>query len=188
MALEDRGSLGDQGTEQPGDARGGEGQDEHHQHRLAQEGVLGERPRTAAFGWNGELNVLQVRRLLDIERFRRVDVDATSPDRLYADRGDLAADRNTGFLEACAKRLPCVNFVDAESGRIWLCIERGVPVWADAAGLAEALYDPQVRAGIAAVAPNAIADRLPAPPAPVLLHEQLGRERIHTLGHWGPVA
>ena len=148
--------------------------------------AYGERPRTAAFGWNGELNVLQVRRLLDIERFRRVDVDATSPDRLYADRADLAAERNTGFLEACAKRLPCVNFVDADSGRIWLRIERGVPVWADAAGLAEALYDPQVRAAIAAIAPAAIAGRLPVPPVAVLLQEQLGRERIHTLGRWGP--
>jgi hypothetical protein len=146
----------------------------------------GEQPRTAAFGWNGELNVLQVRRLLDIERFRRVDVDATGPDRLYADRADLAAERNTGFLEACAKRLPCVNFVDADSGRIWLRIERGVPVWADAAGLAEALYDPQVRAGIAAIAPAAVAGRLPSPQSTMVLQDQLGRERIHTLGQWGP--
>jgi hypothetical protein len=146
----------------------------------------GERPRTTAFGWNGELNVLQLRRLLDIERFRRVDVEATSPEHLYADRADLAAERNTSFLEACAKRLPCVNFADADSGGIWLRIERGVPVWADAAGLAQALYDPPVRAGIAAIAPAALGGKLPAPPAPVQLQERLGRERIHTLGQWGP--
>ena len=36
---------------------------------------LGERPRTVAFGWNDELNVLDVKCLLDVERFRRVDVE-----------------------------------------------------------------------------------------------------------------
>jgi hypothetical protein len=81
-----------------------------------------------------------------------------------------------------------VNFVDADSGRIWLRIERGMPVWADAAGMAEALYDPQVCAGIAAIAPAAVAGKLPAPLSPLLLQDQLGPERIHTLGQWGPGA
>ena len=39
----------------------------------------GERPRTVAFGSNRVLNVLDVKCMLDIERFRRVNVDATSP-------------------------------------------------------------------------------------------------------------
>ena len=42
---------------------------------------LGERPRTVAFGWNDELNVLDVKAMLDVERFRRVDVDARAPGR-----------------------------------------------------------------------------------------------------------
>ncbi len=38
---------------------------------------LGERPRTVAFGSNDSLHVLDVKRMLDVERFRRVNVDAT---------------------------------------------------------------------------------------------------------------
>ncbi len=42
---------------------------------------LGERPRTVAFGWNGEMNVLDVGGMLDVERYRRVDIDATGPEQ-----------------------------------------------------------------------------------------------------------
>jgi len=146
----------------------------------------GERPRTAAFGWNGVLNVLDVGAMLDIDRFRKVDVDATSPATLTPDVAMLAPACNTGFLESCARRLPQLNFVAPATGRIYLHINAGVPVWADAAVLVEHLTDPDVRAGIAAVAPAAIAGQLPAPPSPVLLQDLLGAERIHTLGRWGP--
>ncbi len=50
----------------------------------------GERPRTVAFGWNDELNVLDIKCLLDVERFQRIDVDAKAPESLYRDRASLA--------------------------------------------------------------------------------------------------
>jgi len=147
---------------------------------------LGERPRTAAFGWNGELNVLDVKAMLDIERFRKVNVDATQPEALYPDPEVLTPARNTVFLMACARRLRTLNFVDRDTGQIYLCIEAGVPRWADAPMLAQAMTDADVRAGIAAVAPMAVDGRLPAPPEPVVLQDLIGAERIHTLGRWGP--
>ena len=147
----------------------------------------GERPLTAAFGWNGELNVLDVKAMLDIERFRKINVDATGPAALYPDPAALAPARNTAFLAACARRLPQLNFVVPATGLIYLHLEAGIPVWADAAALAMALDDEDVRAGIAAVAPAAAAGTLPAPPAPIFLQDQLGPERMHTLGRWGPV-
>ncbi len=147
---------------------------------------LGELPRTAAFGWNGELNVLDVKAMLDIERYRKVDVDATEPDELFADPAAQAPARNTGFLVDCARRLPQLNFVAPATGLIYLHIEAGVPIWADAAALARALTDDDVRAGINAVAPAAMAGSLPGPPAPLLLQDHLGPDRVHTLGRWGP--
>ncbi len=149
---------------------------------------LGQRPRTAAFGWNGELHVLDVTAMLDIERFRKVNVDATQPEALYPDPEVLAPERNTAFLVACARRLRIVNFVDRDTGRIYLRIESGVPRWVDASMLALAMTGADVRAGIAAVAPAAIAGQLPAAPSLALLQEQLGAERIHTLGRWGPAS
>src|SRR6185295_2655470 len=43
---------------------------------------MGEVPRTVAFGWNDEINVLDVKCMLDVERFRHVNVDAQAPESL----------------------------------------------------------------------------------------------------------
>src|SRR5205085_5861741 len=65
---------------------------------------FGERPRTVAFGWNDTLNVLDVKSLLDIDRYRRVNIDATSPEALYRDPSQLAPEHNAAFLRECVKR------------------------------------------------------------------------------------
>jgi len=148
--------------------------------------LFGERPRTVAFGWNGELNVLDVKSLLDVQRFRRVDVRATGPHDLYEDPDLLAPENNTSFLLDCARRLPRLNFADQATGRIYLCIAAGVPLWADADALHAAMANPETRAGVLAVAPDVAKGRpIPRPPTTVYLAEHLGIERIHTLGRWG---
>ena len=50
----------------------------------------GQRPRTVAFGWNGEMNVLDVKCLLDVERYRKINVAAKSPADVYPDAGAMA--------------------------------------------------------------------------------------------------
>ena len=115
----------------------------------------GERPRSAAFGADGELNVLDVKCMLDIVRYAKIDVDAASPEEVYRDREAMRADRSTGFLAACARRLPALNFAARESGRVYLRIEAGRPVWAEPEALGAALEDPESRAGILAAAPQA---------------------------------
>jgi hypothetical protein len=146
--------------------------------------ALGEQPRTVAFGWNGEMQVLDVGGLLDVERYHRINVEAHAPAEVYPGARDMAPECNTRFLAACLNRLPVVNFADRKSGRIWLRCEDGRPVWADAEGLAQALKNPETRAGIATVMPEALQrGALPAAPAgrPALGAEQ----SIHTLGEWG---
>lgn len=115
----------------------------------------GERPKSAAFGRDGELNVLDVKCMLDVVRFARINVDATNPQEVYRDREAMRADRSTGFLAECARRLPALNFAARESGRVYLRIEAGRPAWAEPEALAAALADPETRAGILAVAPQA---------------------------------
>src|SRR2546423_5048946 len=58
----------------------------------------GQKPLTAAFGWNERLVVLDIEVLLDIERFRRVDIDAKSPQALFRDAAALSAAKNAQFL------------------------------------------------------------------------------------------
>ena len=46
--------------------------------------ALGERPRTVAFGWNDEMNVLDVKCMLDVERYRRVERRRGAPAELLS--------------------------------------------------------------------------------------------------------
>jgi hypothetical protein len=144
----------------------------------------GERPRTVAFGWNDALNVLDVRGLLDVERFRRVDVDAKGPESLYRDRSLLAAEKNTAFLVECVRRFREVNFADQASGRVYTRIESGHLAWVDPEPLAAAARDADTHAGLAAAAPGIFEHAWPAPEAPVFVTELVGAECIHTLGRW----
>jgi len=141
-----------------------------------------ERPRTVAFGWNETLNVLDVRGMIDIDRYRRVDIDATSPQTLYADPETLAPERNTSFLRDCVERFAEVNFADHSSGRIYARIVNGVAAWADPEPLREALRDDEARAGLVAVAPSLREQGVPAPDRPTYVDTA---EKIHTLGTWG---
>jgi len=145
--------------------------------------ALGERPRTVAFGWNGEMNVLDVKGMLDAERYRKINVNARNPDEVYPGPHDMAPQRNTQFLAQCVSRLPAVNFADRRSGRVYLRIEAGRLSWRDAAALATAIADPETQAGIAAVMPQAL-QAGSAPVSPRLLQDLIGRDRIHTLGNW----
>jgi hypothetical protein len=146
---------------------------------------FGTRPRTIAFGWNGELNVLDVGALLTMQGFRKVNVDARNPGELYDDRDALAPQNNTGFLVECARRLAIVNFADQTTGRIYLRMKDGSPLWADREALDAAMADPAARTGLLAVAPTIASGTIAAPEQPGYLAAHLGAERIHTLGRWG---
>ena len=73
---------------------------------------MGERPRTVAFGWNDVLYVVDEGGLIDIERFRRVNISARRPAELWGDMAQLAAERNTAFLDRCRAEFRDVRFVD----------------------------------------------------------------------------
>jgi hypothetical protein len=145
----------------------------------------GERPRTIAFGTNEVLNVLDVGRMLDIERFRRVDVDARAPELLFRDAKLLAAQHNTGLLRACVSRVREINFADQATGRIYLHIASGVADWADAPALERAASSQDVRAGLLAVTPNLFDRSIAATDVPRYLPAPTAPGAIPTLGQWG---
>ena len=146
----------------------------------------GERPRTVAFGSNQTLSVLDVKCMLDVERYRRVNVDATNPDELYRDAEALRPERNAGFLKQCLEHFPEVNFADRATGRIYLTIASGVPAWSDRAALEAAVADPETRAGLLAVAPSLLERSVPGGEEPRYLGERAGSAGLVTLGAWGP--
>jgi len=140
----------------------------------------GERPRTAAFGRGAELNVLDVKCLLDVERYRKIDVDASGPQAVYPGGGAMAPEANAAFLRECVRRLAAVNFADRDTGRVYARTEGGRLAWTDPDALARAVADPDTRAGLLAVAPDAIGGAAPRRTA-----ERLDPARFHTLGQWG---
>jgi hypothetical protein len=161
--------------------------------------ALGERPRTAVFGDNDTINILDVKRMLDIDRYGRVFVDAATPGELYRNPESLAAEHNAGFLRRCVQGFRFANFALQRSGRIYLRVESGVPVWIDPDALQMAIADPDTYAGLNAVAPSAVAGRVgPAAGARFLkpysggpggpADAPLGADVMPTLGTWGESA
>ena len=145
---------------------------------------LGERPRIVAFGDNDTFSVLDVKGALDIERYGRVDVDAAAPEFLYADRKLLAPQHNTRFLERCMDSFRRVNFADQATGRIYLRIEAGTPVWMDASLLESAIADPDTLCGLTAVAPDALRGEVPEAAVSQYVFDE-GGGTAPRLGQWG---
>jgi hypothetical protein len=145
---------------------------------------LGERPRTVAFGDNDTFNVLDVKGILNIERYGRINVDAASAEFLYADRRMLDPAHNMGFLRRCVESFREVNFADQASGRIYLRIESGTPESVDTNALESAVSDPDTLTGIGAVAPAALRGEVADSGAPRYLRGADGAQSA-TLGQWG---
>jgi hypothetical protein len=141
----------------------------------------GERPRTVAFGWDGEMNILDVKCLIDVDRYRKIDIEARAPEEVYPDAETMAPGNNTEFLRQCARAIPVLNFVDRETGLVYARIEQGSLRRADALAFARAMEDEETRAGLAALAPEAPIDPgiVPGPP------QTLTPAQAHTLGQWG---
>ncbi len=146
---------------------------------------FGERPLTAAFGDNATFNVLDVGNMLNIDRFARLNVNARSPSALFIDRNLLAPGINTAFLRRCRDEFRTLNFVEQPTGRIYLRIEAGAPVWKDAAPLQQALADPDTRAGVAAVAADDRIAQTAQASSPRYLSSSEGGLQAATLGRWG---
>ena len=110
----------------------------------------GEVPRTIAFGGNDAMTVLDPAALLDIERFRKINVYAEGPGQVYAGL-DPAPGRNVGFLRACIARLGQVLFAERGTGRVYAHFVKGKLVACDRAVLRRIGEDATLRATCEAI-------------------------------------
>ena len=141
----------------------------------------GQPPRTVAFGWNTEMTILDIKRMIDIDRFRKINIHAHKPEEVYRDR-NLAPECNVEFLKRCAHWIPIINFADYRTGELYARLQRGKWVWRDEQRFALALKDPDAKAGLLAVASGVFVQN-------VTMAENrqtnLASEKTHTLGTWG---
>ena len=140
----------------------------------------GELPRTIAFGFQGELNILETRGLLNIDRYRKIDINARAPDAVYPQGAAMAPEHNTDFLRQCARRIPSINFVDNRSARIYAHFQDGRLEWIDPELFAGASEDPETRAAFACLAPEALEGHCTSHRSAV----PLNADDLHTLGQW----
>jgi hypothetical protein len=140
----------------------------------------GQPPRTIAFGWNGDMVILDVRRMIDIDRFRKVDINARAPGDVLVGEA-TKAERNVAFLVQCARTLPAIRLAEPDTGRVYAKRAGGTWQITDEAALARAIGDPEVRAGLAAIGlgPEGLAG------LPCGAPETLRPQAAHTLGVWG---
>ena len=140
-------------------------------------------PRTVAFGWNGEMTILDIKSMLDIERFRKINIHAQKPEEVYADKS-LAPERNVDFLKRCARWVPVIHFADHETGQVYARLENGKWAWRDQQRFAAVLNDPDAKAGLRAIAPDVHNTN----GAPSAQRTNLSIDKAHTLGSWAEAA
>lgn len=114
---------------------------------------LGERPKTVAFGWNGEMTILDIKRLIDVDRYKRIDIHATSPDEVYPGPETMRPDNNTKFLKQCRKLIHTINVAAPNTDKVMARIEHGRLVWVDDAAIDAACTDLEIAAGLSILAP-----------------------------------
>jgi hypothetical protein len=140
----------------------------------------GSPPRTVAFGWNGEMTILDVKSMIDIERFRKINIQAQRASDVY-NNTSLSPQNNVDFLKRCARWISVINFADYETGRVYAQLKRGKWVWRDERQFDKALDNPDAKAGLLAIASNVYSPAVDAEQAKT----DVITEKMHTLGAWG---
>jgi hypothetical protein len=85
----------------------------------------GQRPRTVAFGLNGCMNILDLTCLLDIDRYRNINIDALTPEAIYASPSSRHVAKNPAFLKQCLRRFPGIVLAEQRSGQVYARIDNG---------------------------------------------------------------
>jgi hypothetical protein len=139
-------------------------------------------PRTAAFGWNAEMTILDIKSMIDIARFRRINIGAQTAADVYQNI-DLSPQSNLDFLKRCVRWIPTINFADYNTGQIYARLQRGNWIWRDQPNFERALEDPEANAALLAIARNVYDS-----PGAEQKRADVATEKIHTIGAWGETA
>jgi hypothetical protein len=141
----------------------------------------GHRPKTIAFGSNRIMNILDLNCLLDIDRYRKINVNARQRSEIYAHLADTDAQSRTEFVRDCVRRIPTVNFASQDTGQLFARVVGGKLKFWDARLCDRAIPDGRSRAAIKTIL------RPPAASLSDLAGESscLDPRQNITLGEWG---
>ncbi|MDJ0834545.1 MAG: hypothetical protein QNJ69_13560 [Gammaproteobacteria bacterium] len=114
----------------------------------------GSLPKLIARGTQGWMQLFEPTRFIDIERYQRIDIRATSPAQVAAAAEELAVADNLGFLRQCIQRIDSIEFVDAETDLPYLSIQSGKFEISDQQVFAQKLDDDSMQQIITELAPD----------------------------------
>ena len=104
----------------------------------------GMQPRTIAFGENGWLCIRDIEKLIDINRYQRLNVNARTPQEVYTDSGAFRSRRHLTFLSDCLQKLDAVECVDRETDQPILRIIDGKLDYLDADALQQSIIEKEI--------------------------------------------
>jgi hypothetical protein len=113
--------------------------------------AAGDVPRTVAFGDQTTLHLLDLRRMMDIDRFHKINVEAGTAAEVYPDARTFAAEANTQFLRQCLRDISRLVLAEQATGAVYGIIVDGKWIQKDSNGLARAAADPEVRVALDAL-------------------------------------
>jgi hypothetical protein len=140
----------------------------------------GEVPRTVAFGRNGEMAIVDLDRLLDIDRFKRINIAAATPTDVYVAPTSARPPDDLVFLRDCIRRIDSVVLAKHDTGEVYAEFRTGNLVDWRPRLLAEAVLSEPARQFIEAQAVAAgLGDKRDVP------GRRFAPVTHRTLGAWG---
>jgi hypothetical protein len=143
----------------------------------------GQTPRTVAFGINGEMIILDVGGMLDVERYRHININATCPSEVYLPPSHVRVD-DLAFLRRCVALLPVVKLANRQTGEIYARFEAGALTHLSRARLEAENAKPGAKGAIEALLSRPVTVR----PAAAEALPRLDPAAAHTIGAWGKQA
>ena len=104
------------------------------------------------------MQIYQLRSLIDIERFQRINVLATRPEDVAAPADQLQVANNLGFFKQCIKRFALIEFIHRQVDRSFLAIRSGSFEVYDADLLKLNLADDSLREMLVQLAPDLLVE------------------------------
>ena len=143
--------------------------------------VEGEVPKTSAFGWNDKMTILDVKVMIDIERYRKVNVDAKTPVQIFSS-ADMKPANNIDYIQRCADKVSEILFADQESAYVYARIVEGELVWYDSKYIEKQTQRSGVKVALEALgySGKAICSKSDSSVEPI----DVQHEKRFTLGRW----
>jgi len=78
-----------------------------------------------ANGSQGSLKIFDPMGFVNIERFQKINIKATTPAEVYSDTDKFLIEKNLEFLKLCLSKIDSVRFIDSDSNTTYLSSIKG---------------------------------------------------------------